>query len=324
MAEAADTPLSMIDLKPPPSDMQSEVLAGLMHSPKSIAPKFFYDARGSALFERITALPEYYPTRTEIGILRTHGADIAAAAGPEKLLIEFGSGSSAKIRLLLDALRPTLYLPVDISHERLASAAAELQRDYDWLQIQPICADYSRLFELPDIPYDGRRLAFFPGSSIGNFEPDQAVRFLGNVASLVGMHGHLLIGIDLKKDTTILERAYDDVQGLTAAFNRNLLHHINAALGADFDPEAFDHRARYNPRAGRIEIHLVSQLDQMVRLAGRRIRIRAGEAIHTENSYKYHAHEFDELAADAGFRLCRRWTDARRWFCVALYEHAAV
>ncbi len=313
--------LAVINLKPATSAIQAEVLAGLDRARKSIAPKFLYDARGSDLFEEITALPEYYLTRTEIGILRRCAGDIAHAVGDDHVLVEFGSGSSGKVRLLLDAMRPAAYVPVDISRHALARAANTLRTDYPWLRVVPVCADYSQPFALPATTAGtGRRTAFFPGSSIGNFEPPDAVRFLGHVAEVVGPAGQLLIGIDLKKDPAVLEPAYNDAQGVTAQFNLNVLNHLNEALAADFDLDAYVHRARYDVHYGRIEIHLVSQIEQTVTIGERRIRLRAGEAIHTENSYKYDVREFDELARRAGFTQRHAWLDARGWFAVLLYE----
>ncbi len=314
---------SVIDLKPATAISRSEVLDGLRATPKSIAPKFLYDDRGSALFEEITRLPEYYLTRTEIGILRRYAPDIANEVGPGHVLIEFGSGNSEKVRLLLDALHSAAYVPVDISGDWLERAAEQIRQDYPTLRVVPICADYSRPFMLPQtVAHAGSRTAFFPGSSIGNFDPDDAVRFLGHVADVVGAAGQLLIGIDLKKDPDVLERAYNDAQGVTAEFNLNLLNHLNEALDTDFDLSAYAHRARYNALKGCIEIHLVSLADQTVTIDGHRIRLRAGEAIHTENSYKYDIDEFDALAAEAGFTQRRAWRDPKGWFAVILYQSA--
>ncbi len=314
---------SVIDLKPATSISRSEVLEGLDAAHKSIAPKFLYDDRGSALFEEITRLPEYYLTRTEIDILRRFAPDIANEVGPGHVLIEFGSGSSEKVRLLLDALQSAAYVPVDISRDSLERAAEQIRNDYPALRVVPVCADYSRPFSLPQtVARAGSRTAFFPGSSIGNFDPDDAVRFLGHVADVVGAAGQLLIGIDLKKDPEVLERAYNDTKGVTAQFNLNLLNHLNEALDANFDLSKYAHRARWNARKGCIEIHLVSLADQTVTIDGRRIPLRAGEAIHTENSYKYHVDEFDSLAAAAGFAQRRAWLDPKGWFAVILYQGA--
>jgi len=310
----------LIDMTPVPTQLGKEVLRGLLATPKSIQAKFLYDARGSELFELITALPEYYLTRSEFEILRLHAEEIAAAIGPGSVLIEFGSGSSEKVRLLLPSLRPSCYVPVDISRQRLGASARTVQREFPWLPVVPVCADYSRTFQLPAAVSGGERTAFFPGSSIGNFELGESVDFLCNVAQVVGPRGQLLIGFDLKKDPAVLERAYNDVQGVSAAFNRNVLLHLNKRFGTDFDPDEFDHRARYNEVAGRIEIHLVSRTDQTVTAFGRHIELRCGEAIHTENSYKYLPEEFDVLAEAAGFQRRAAWFDSNRRFAVFLYE----
>lgn len=302
--------------------MKAEVLEGLVQPKKRIPPKYFYDERGSALFERITRLPEYYPTRTEIGILETHRHAIAEAVGDEVVLIEYGSGSSAKIRILLESLRPKAYVPVDISRDHLLEAAQQIDEEYDWLSVYPTCADYTRAFVLPEDVDGERRLAFFPGSSVGNFEPAEAVDFLSEVRSVVGDSGQLLIGVDRKKDPAVLKRAYDDEQGVTAAFNTNVLAHINAALDADFDLDAFGHEARYDEAHGRIEMHLISRRAQVVEIDGKRLVFEAGEGIHTENSYKYHADEFVEIARNAGFVTRGHWSDARNWFSVMLCEAA--
>jgi dimethylhistidine N-methyltransferase len=314
------TPL--IDLKPPASETNLEILDGLTRTPKSISSKYLYDRRGSRLFELITQLPEYYLTRTEMTILRANAPDIARRAGADRLLIEFGSGSSAKTRLLLDPMRPAGYVPVDISRQRLAASVASLHDEFKWLHIVPVCADYSRPFVLPAGVTEASRTAFFPGSSIGNFDPSDAVDFLQVVREVVGSDGQLLIGIDLKKDRATIERAYNDVQGVTAAFTLNVLDHVNRIADADFDVTAFVHRARYNADRGRVEVHLVSSREQTVEVCRRRIRIRAGEAIHVENCYKYDLAEFDVLAARGGFTRRTVWSDAKRWFAVLLYESA--
>ncbi len=313
----------MIDLKPTLSESAVEILEGLVPSPKAIPSKYLYDQHGSDLFELITALPEYYPTRTEIQILRTYSADIARRVGTGRLLIEFGSGSSAKTRLLLEALRPVGYVPVDISRQRLTASVASLHREFEWLQIVPVSADYCRPLRLPTAVTLGARTVFFPGSSIGNFEPRDAVEFLRGVRDVAGTNGQLLIGIDLKKDRPTIERAYNDAQGVTAAFTLNALQHLNDIVDANFDLGAFEHRARYNPEAGRVEIHLVSESDQTVEVSGRRIRLSQGEMIHIENCYKYEPEEFDGLAARGGFRRLAAWYDPNRWFGVLLYAAAS-
>ncbi len=313
----------VIDLKPTLSETSVEILDGLMQSPKSIPSKYLYDPRGSELFELITQLPEYYLTRTEIQILRTHSADIARRVGAGRRLIEFGSGSSVKTRLLLESLRPLGYVPVDISRQRLATSVASLHQEFDWLQIVPVSADYCRPLRLPSAVTTGPRTVFFPGSTIGNFEPIDAVGFLRAVRGVAGADGQLLIGIDLKKDRETIERAYDDAQGVTSAFTLNTLLHLNHLVDADFDLEAFRHHARYNSDAGRVEIHLVSKRDQVVEVSGHPIRVRDEEMIHVENCYKYEPEEFDALAAQGGFTRCAAWFDPQRWFAVLLYSSAA-
>lgn len=304
------------DLHPTPADMRAEVLAGLALPHKRLSPKFFYDAEGSRLFDAICALPEYYPTRTEIGILRRHGAEMAARLGREALLIELGSGSSLKIRTLLTALRPAVYMPVDISKEHLLGSAQALAAAFPGLVVHAVCADYSSAFALPVDDHDHPRAAFFPGSSVGNFEPDAAVRFLARVGSLLGPGGRLLIGVDLIKDKRRLEAAYNDADGVTAAFNLNLLARINRELGADFDVDNFRHEAFFNETLSRIEMHLVSTRAQRVRLAGQGFDFAEGESIHTECSYKYRLDGFHALAAEAGFRAEQVWTDPDALFSV--------
>ncbi|HYE96621.1 MAG TPA: L-histidine N(alpha)-methyltransferase [Rubricoccaceae bacterium] len=301
-----------------------EARAGLNASPKTIPSKYFYDEVGSALFERITTLEAYYPTRTELRILRDHLSDIAATIGQAAALIEFGSGASLKTRLLLDAL-PDLaaYVPVDIAEEALAAAAEQLRGAYPNLPILPVVADFTGPFSLPPLPERARRrAAFFPGSTIGNFDPEAATALLHRIADLVGPTGGLLLGLDRKKDRTVLEAAYNDPEDVTAAFNKNLLTRLNREAGADFDLDAFDHRAFYNAEAGRIEMHLASLRAQTVHLDGQPVSFQEGETIHTENSYKYGPGEMEALAEKADLRLVRAWTDARAWFAVHYYEHA--
>lgn len=295
--------------------MARDVLRGLCRPTKSIPPKYFYDERGSALFERITALPEYYLTRTEVGILRANRTALAKAVGDGGCLIEYGSGASIKVRLLLDACRPAAYVPVDISREHLMQAARTIHDDYD-LPVYPTCADYSAPFELPDPVQELRRVAFFPGSSIGNFSPVEADAFLQGVAEVVGRGGALAIGVDTKKDPAILHRAYNDAAGVTADFNRNVLRHINATVGADFDPTAFAHEAVYNEAVGRIEMYLIAQRTHTVTVAGTPIAFAEGERLHTENSYKYDPDEFVAKAERAGFDCAHIWQDDRGHFMV--------
>lgn len=314
---------SFHDQHPKPADFLQEVVEGLRRQPRSVPPKFFYDEAGSRLFDRICATPEYYPTRTEIGILRSHVAAIVGQVGRDCLLIEPGSGNSAKVRELLTPLMPRVYLPVDISRQYLHESAARLAREYPWLEVRAACADFTSGQQLPGIPVRGRRVAFFPGSSIGNFEPAAARVFLAFLAETVGADGGLLIGVDLKKDTAVLEAAYNDAQGATAAFNLNLLTRINRELQADFDPDGFTHHAFYNSEHGRVEMHLVSCRNQRVRIQGQRFDFRCGETIHTENSYKYTVQEFAELAAAAGFRQDAVWIDADALFSVQYFSAVA-
>lgn len=291
-----------------------EILDGLQATPKRISPKYFYDATGSKLFDRICRLPEYYPTRTEVDILSRQRQAITRVLGTGMELIEFGSGSSIKIRLLLQALRPANYLPVDISRQHLLESARKLKADYDWLTLTPICLDYTQPFTLP---VSGKhRVGFFPGSSIGNFEPDQAEQFLAQVARLLGRGNGLLVGVDTPKDPAILNAAYNDAAGVTAAFNLNILQHINWLTGAKFDSKRFAHLAFYNVEQSRIEMHLRALQSQQLNVAGCAIRLSEGETIHTENSYKYSRPAFVAMAERAGFVMIETWADERDWFHV--------
>ncbi|HVH06127.1 MAG TPA: L-histidine N(alpha)-methyltransferase [Myxococcota bacterium] len=316
---SAAVPLELCDLSPERERFLSDVLEGLTRSAKTLPCKYFYDARGSALFDRICTLPEYYPTRTELAILRRHAGAMAAAIGPRCLLVEYGSGSSTKTRLLLDRLAdPAAYVPVDISREHLLQSAAALAAHYPRLRVIPVCADFTRPFALPDVPDAARAVGYFPGSTIGNFAPADARKFLADVAEQCGPGGALLIGVDLTKPRSVLEPAYDDARGVTAEFNRNLLRRANRELGADFDLAAFDHRAFWNASLGRVEMHLVSRRDQVVRIAGQAIPFAKGESIHTENSHKYELAGFAALAAAAGFTVERAWIDDAKLFSVQL------
>lgn len=313
--------LRLHDLAPEQEDFRSAVLQGLSKPHKSLPCKFFYDAVGSALFDRICEQPEYYPTRTEIDILTEAAPQIAALAGRGGVLVEYGSGSSLKTRLLLDALTPDVYMPIDISRQHMLDACHTLAQDYPALHLMAVCADYTRPFTLPRVMRGGqRRLAFFPGSSIGNFAPLEALQFLKNVAQQLNRGDGLLIGVDLKKDPAILNAAYNDAAGVTAAFNLNLLARCNRELEADFDLSAFAHRAIYNATAGRIEMHLDSLCAQTVVVAGRAFTFSEGESIHTENSYKYHADEFRHLATQAGLTPLQTWIDAAGLFSVHVLQ----
>jgi dimethylhistidine N-methyltransferase len=308
------------DLHPGADDLAADVVAGFSLPQKSIPPKYFYDAEGSRLFDIITGLPEYYPTRTETAMLRKYADEIAQKAGTGHLLVEPGSGSCGKARILFEGLQPCAYVPMDISGDHLRVAAEEVAAEYPWLEVHAACTDFTRLMTLPPSSPEGRRLAFFPGSSIGNFDPDRAVDFLRMIADMVGPGGQLLIGVDLKKARQVLEAAYNDAQGVTAAFNLNLLTRINRELGADFDLAKWKHRAFYNQTEGRIEMHLVSRVDQQVHLAGHTFDFAEGETIHTENSYKYSVPEFRDLAARAGFTTDTVWTDDDNLFSLHLLQ----
>jgi dimethylhistidine N-methyltransferase len=309
--------LGLIDLHPPVSDFQAEVLAGLRATPKSVPAKFLYDQAGSQLFEAICELPEYYLTRTEMAILATAAPQIAHYLA-DCLLIEFGSGSSRKIRLLLDAAPhlPT-YMAVDISQQHLHTSCQQLAQAYPHLSVLAVCADYTQPLALPPLPVLARRrIAFFPGSSVGNFEPAELRAFLRNTAALVGSTGGLLIGVDLKKDRTRLEPAYDDAQGISADFALNLLGRINREMNANFEPDQFRYTAFYNETAGRIEMRLVSQREQTVTIAGQSFNFQAGEPLATENSYKFSLEEFGAIARAEGFIVQQVWTDPEALFSV--------
>ena len=297
-------------------DLLAELAEGLAQTPRRISPKFFYDERGSELFEQITRLPEYYPTRTEIGILRDCAADVAQRTASGAVLVELGSGASEKVRLLLDRLRPAAYLGIDISRDFLRDATRRLARDYPWLSVHAACADFSLPLALDYPPASMPRLVFFPGSSLGNFTPGEAADFLERLHPLVGADGGFLLGIDLRKDPRVLEAAYNDAQGVTAAFNRNLLYRLQRDFGAVLEPEGFAHEAVYNAEIGRIEMYLVSLRAQELRLGGQRFTFAGGERINTEYSYKYTIEGFQALARRAGYRAEAVWTDARDYFSV--------
>jgi dimethylhistidine N-methyltransferase len=304
------------------ASIRREVLRGLCQQPKMLPPKLFYDAAGAALFERICTLDEYYPTRTELAILRANVAALAALAGPHCSLVEYGSGAGVKVRLLLDALEePAAYVPIDISHEQLAEVAADIASDYPGLAVRPLAADYTLPLRLPAMPpAERRKLAFFPGSTIGNFHPTEAAAFLQRVRRAVGPGGALILGVDRRKDPRLLEAAYDDREGVTAAFNLNLLERLNRELRADFALSNFAHRAVWNDRASRIEMHLESLARQVVHVAGEEVRFERGETIWTESSYKYDRTGLDRLVAEGGFEIERLFTDAEDRFWVAFLK----
>ena len=288
----------------------ADVIAGLTAKPKRLPPKYFYDASGLALFERITRLPEYYPTRSELHLLAKNAAAIAAQFPRGSAMIEFGSGSSRKARILLGAAASVAaYVPVDICGEYLQQDAAQVHRDFPHLAIHPVVADFTTLAELPAEIAALPRVGFFPGSTIGNFEPHEAAAFLRNAGLILGAGSVFVVGVDLVKAPGILYRAYNDADGVTAKFNLNLLARINRELGADFDLAAFEHHAFYNAERSRIEMHLASTKRQKVRICGTTIEFRAGETIHTENSYKYTVESFQALAQGSGWSPLEVWTD---------------
>jgi dimethylhistidine N-methyltransferase len=307
------------DLSPTNAQFRAAVLDGLAQTPKRLPCKFFYDAEGSRLFDEICDLPEYYPTRTECRILEERARDIAALLGPKLRLVEFGSGAGYKVRLLLRALvDPAAYVPVDISRSALLTAATSLASDFPSLHIAPVCADYTQPFR---VPASTEKIAlatagFFPGSTIGNFSPEQAWHFLAQARRLLGRGGWMIVGVDLHKDAAVLNAAYNDAAGVTAAFNLNLLRRINRELDGSFDLEAFRHRAFYNDAERRIEMHLISLRDQTVHVGDQAFAFTVGETIHTEDSYKYTIDAFQLLAARAGFEPTAAWTDAERLFSI--------
>lgn len=315
--------LEFHDFSPDLDDFETALVHGLSARVRSIPCRFLYDARGSALFDRICELPEYYPTRTEHGILRSAAAEIAERAGPGAQMIELGGCDSSKARFLLDALdAPAAYIPVDISREHLKASAEALHAEKPSLEVLAVCADYTQPFALPEAAGAGMRLGFFPGSTIGNLQPDEAIRFLADWAERLGPGSAMVVGVDLRKDAAILEPAYDDAQGVTAAFTKNLLARANRELGADFEVDAFAHRARYDAAHGRIEIHLESLKDQAVRVGDSRFSLAAGERIHVEDSYKYSIDGFRGIARAAGFRPVQVWTDPAQLFSVHWLETA--
>jgi dimethylhistidine N-methyltransferase len=294
----------------PDAAFAADVIAGLTAKPKRLSPKYFYDAVGSALFERITQLPEYYPTRCEMALLRAHAPAIGSLFPPNCALIEFGAGSSKKARILLGATATIeAYVPVDISGEFLEQDAAQLRRDFPHLKVHPLVADFTKSFVIPHAVMALPRVGFFPGSTIGNFEPHEAAQFLRHAGAMLGAGGVLIIGFDLVKDPAILKPAYNDAEGVTAKFNLNLLARINRELGGEFDLASFEHHACYNREQTRIEMYLASTKRQKIRVNGKAISFRAGETIHTENSYKYTIESFNALAQGACFAPLQAWTD---------------
>lgn len=298
-------------------EFTAAVLDGLSRPQKTLPCRFFYDARGSELFEEITALPEYYPTRTETAILQAHAGEMADGVSDSSVLVELGSGSSLKTEILLAELpRSCAYVPIDVSRAALDGATRRLAARFPGLDLRPIVGDFARAIVFPADLADRPKTGFFPGSTIGNLTPIEAARLLAVLRATLSPGGRLIVGVDLKKDTRRLVAAYNDKAGVTAAFNLNLLARINRELGGNFDLEGFRHEAIYNARDGRIEMHLVSRRDQTAEVAGRRFRFRKGETIHTENSYKYTVRQFQDLARASGWLPARVWTDAGNLFSV--------
>jgi len=298
------------------------VLEGMRKHPRQLSPVWFYDELGSFLFDSICELPEYYLTRTEAQIMRTHAADMAHHIGPDAAVIEFGSGTSTKTRLLLNHLeKPAAYVPVDIARDHLLTAASAIARDYSTLRVIPICADFTQPFDLPGSVYAAnRRVVYFPGSTLGNFDPEHARGLLQRMRQIIGTNGAVLIGIDLKKDPRILERAYNDRAGVTAEFNVNALRHLNWELGTDFDLDAFEHLAVWVEDQSRIEMHLVSKRDQEVHFGEETVPLKKGEHLTTEFCHKYTLETFADLAATASLTVSRVWMDPAKLFSVQLLE----
>jgi dimethylhistidine N-methyltransferase len=303
-------------LDKPTSSFARDVIENLSRAPKRLSPKYFYDATGSELFEQITLLPEYYPTRTELGILRDRSQAISANIPEGAALVEFGAGATTKVRLLLGECKLGAYVPVDISGDFLNGQAEALRADYPALAIHPVTADFTAPFELPEAIKAMPRVGFFPGSTLGNFEPGEACTFLKSARAILGNGSRMVIGVDLEKDERTLYDAYNDTAGVTARFNLNVLHRINRELGGDFDVGAFVHRAIYNRDRHRIEMHLISKKALTAQVLGKRFSFRPGESIHTENSYKYSIDRFRVLARVSGWELLQSWTDAESMFSV--------
>lgn len=299
------------------NDQQKEILQGLKQSPKRISAKYFYDQAGSELFEAITQLDEYYPTRTEIQLLKDYRQNIIEQAGENAVLIEYGSGASTKIRLLLDALKPKAYVPLDISKDFLFDSAIELRQQFPWLEIHATCLDYRQPATLPrGLSPRAKKVAFFPGSSLGNFAPEDALSFLKGVRSTVGNNGALLIGVDLVKSIDTLNAAYNDAKGVTAQFNLNILSHLNQLGKGNFNLDHFKHHAFFNKDKSRIEMHLISKYDQVVSLFGERLTFKKNEAIVTEYSYKFEPESFAQFVQKAGFESEHCWSDDNKNFAL--------
>lgn len=318
-------PFEYHDLKPAAASFLEDVIAGLSARRKALPPKYFYDDRGSALFEAICNVPEYYPTRTELAIMEAHAAEIAARIGASASIVEYGSGSGRKTAVLLRAVKPVTYVAIDISGEQLRASIESLAAEFPDVRMIALCADYTR--PLPPARLENmaarRRVVYFPGSTIGNFTVPEALAFLRNARAVAGEQGAMLVGVDLKKDVSTLHAAYNDAAGITALFNLNVLERINRELSGDIDIESFSHRAHYDEAAGRIEMHLVSSRDQTVTVGGRAFEFRTGESIHTESSYKYSVAGFQALAREAGFDAQHFWVDENQLFSIHYLEVAA-
>ena len=306
------------DLKPAAPRVQEEVSAGLNQRQKTLPPKYFYDEHGSLLFDEITTLPEYYLTRTEIGILKKRSAEFAHALKKGSWLLEYGVGSGNKSRILLDAIEPSAYVPVDISSDPLLEMAHSIHDEYKEMSVYPICADFTNAFELPSAMNGKEKVAFFPGSSIGNFSRSEACEFVGNIARVLGDGGSLVLGVDTRKPASIIEPAYNDSRGVTALFNKNILRHLNERLGTRFQLDLFDHEANYVEDEGCLEMHLICRREHEVEVGEETFLFRQGESICTERSYKYSRDEVEDLAGSAGFVLDQIWSDTSQMFMVAL------
>jgi len=300
----------------PTSAFASDVIDGLSQHPKRLSPKYFYDVTGSVLFEQITLLPEYYPTRTELAILRDRAGEISADIPDGAALVKFGAGATTKVRLLLDECAFRAYVPVDISGDFLKAQAGALREDFPGLEVYPVTADFTAPFGLPDAVKAMPKVGFFPGSTLGNFEPHEACAFMRSARDILGEGAQMIIGVDLEKNERVLYDAYNDAAGVTARFNLNVLVRINRELGGNFDVSAFMHRSVYNRERHRIEMHLIAKKAQTVRILGRNFSFRPGESIHTESSYKYSLDRFTALARDSGWSVRESWTDRDRMFSV--------
>jgi L-histidine Nalpha-methyltransferase len=316
--------LRLTDLHPTPDDISGDVIAGLSRTPKRLPSKYFYDQRGSELFEEITRQPEYYLTRVELALLEAKGAEIARAVGPRAHVVEYGSGSGRKTRLLLDALEdPVAYTPIEISRSALMASVERLDREFDDIEVLPVLADFTQPVPLPQPSREAEHaLVFFPGSTLGNFTSEEAVRLLRAMRETMGQRGGALVGIDLQKSPDIIEAAYNDAAGVTAAFTRNLLVRLNRDVGTDFNVDAFDHHAGYNLEAGRIETFLVSRDAQVVTLDATRFEFSAGERMQVEYSQKYTDAGLAALAAEADLKVVEGWNDPNDWFALRLLQRA--